>query len=150
MKPSLSQWWYQDCIKTDLKNLFKVTLTPVIKTVAQWGLWRLLLIIRDSKVNSVLHTCTLLFCLKWESSQTNSRPLLDKKGNWQYSKIINSTTKCSNIRMSELLTTVTLVAVLYIHLLYRHKTYLLVKSSSPLQCVSDIRRQVPWFLGAAP
>lgn len=150
MKPSLSQWWYQDCIKTDLKNLFKVTLTPVIKTVAQWGLWRLLLIIRDSKVNSVLHTCTLLFCLKWESSQTNSRPLLDKKWNWQYSKIINSTTKRSNIRMSELLTTVTLVAVLYIHLLYRHKTYLLVKSSSPLQCVSDIRRQVPWFLGAAP
>lgn len=52
--------------------------------------------------------------------------------------------------MSELLTTVTLVAVLYIHLLYRHKTYILVKSSSPLQCVSDIRRQVPWFLGAAP
>lgn len=150
MKPSLSQWWYQDCIKTDLKNLFKVTLTPVIKTVAQWGLWRLLLIIRDSKVNSLLHTCTLLFCLKWVSSQTNSRPLLDKKGNWQYLKIINSTTKRSNIRMSELLTTVTLVAVLYIHLLYRHKTYILVKSSSPLQCVSDIRRQVPWFLGAAP
>lgn len=28
--------------------------------------------------------------------------------------------------------------------------HLLIKACGPLQCVSDIRGQIPWFLGAAP